>query len=445
MSCCFKDVAKAGAAAPDPTKHMRYTQGMVLGVEDFDQEFAYLSGRDRWIVRDLVGYGTARGLAVSWDTAATRLKVTAGVGVTPCGQLVCVPADQCADVNKWLAQNGEAVGKKFANAPIGSLTLHVVLSYQAVPTDAVPIPGDPCRSEDSLKQPSRLADDFLLELAFEPPGQREEDDLREFLRWLRAIPANAAASTKLEDFTAAIRAWKPGAAAATVTVKSTDADAYLRDALRVWVTELRPASYGRTCGCAPPKDEKEPGDRLLLASVRFDVERPVGQSWRVVKLVLQDESRRPLLLPLRAIQERILPATPLAPPGPGPAAGPAPVAAPAAEPAAAPEYRVVAAGTVRGDNAGGKPVMGGLRVVGCDFGKVTLSFDKYRWPNRKVQYVVKALAVSSAELRTPQVHFFGFTPEGFVLQVMQGAARVKVEALANLELMVEVIAFPIAP
>ena len=45
MSCCFKEVAKARIAAPDPAKHMNYTQGMVLGVEDFTQEFVGLHGR----------------------------------------------------------------------------------------------------------------------------------------------------------------------------------------------------------------------------------------------------------------------------------------------------------------------------------------------------------------------------------------------------------------
>ncbi len=39
--------ASAGAAALDPTKHVNYTLGMVLGVDDFTQEFAYLSHRDR--------------------------------------------------------------------------------------------------------------------------------------------------------------------------------------------------------------------------------------------------------------------------------------------------------------------------------------------------------------------------------------------------------------
>src|SRR5437763_106871 len=52
----------AAAPAPDPSKHVNYTLGMVLGVDDFTQEFAYLSGRDQRLARDLLGYGTVSGL-----------------------------------------------------------------------------------------------------------------------------------------------------------------------------------------------------------------------------------------------------------------------------------------------------------------------------------------------------------------------------------------------
>ena len=53
----------------DPTKHVDYQLGMVLGVDDFEQEFTYSSGRDKRIVRDLVGYGVVSGLRVTVDIA----------------------------------------------------------------------------------------------------------------------------------------------------------------------------------------------------------------------------------------------------------------------------------------------------------------------------------------------------------------------------------------
>ena len=49
-------------AAPDSAKRVKYTLGMILGADDFEQEHAWLAGRDRWLARDLIGYGTANGL-----------------------------------------------------------------------------------------------------------------------------------------------------------------------------------------------------------------------------------------------------------------------------------------------------------------------------------------------------------------------------------------------
>lgn len=79
-------------AEPDPTKHVKYTLGMVLGVDDFTQEFAYLAGRDRWLARDLLGYGTASGLrvGVEIEDRAPQVVVTPGVAVSPSGQLIRV-------------------------------------------------------------------------------------------------------------------------------------------------------------------------------------------------------------------------------------------------------------------------------------------------------------------------------------------------------------------
>ena len=68
----------------------------------------------------------------------------------------------------------------------GGITLHLVLCYADCLTRLVPIPGEPCRSEDELMKPSRIADDYRLELRASPPAQVEEDAVRDFVRWLRA-------------------------------------------------------------------------------------------------------------------------------------------------------------------------------------------------------------------------------------------------------------------
>ncbi|MFZ1476275.1 MAG: hypothetical protein WAT18_00905, partial [Sphingorhabdus sp.] len=67
MSCSCTFSPATVPASSDPSKHVNFSTGMVLGVEDYRQEFAYHSARDRWIVREIAGYGTLSGLSVSLD------------------------------------------------------------------------------------------------------------------------------------------------------------------------------------------------------------------------------------------------------------------------------------------------------------------------------------------------------------------------------------------
>ena len=198
-------------APADSSKHVRYSFGMVLGVDDFEQEYAYLSERDRWLARDLIGYGTVWGLSVVMgadDQKRTRVEVDRGVAVDPCGKLVCVPAAQCAYIEPWLSKNDDALRAVLEEQDGGKadIPVYVVLCAKENATDDVPIPGEPCRSEDELTAPSRWQDDFGLELRLEPPPQREEDDTRAFCAWLRSIEIVDGAGSP-DDFRAAVRAW----------------------------------------------------------------------------------------------------------------------------------------------------------------------------------------------------------------------------------------------
>ncbi len=107
----FAPSALPQVAPPDPTKHVNYSLGMVLGVDDFTQEFAYLSGHDNRVVRDLIGYGVVAGLHVTVDVDADRgprVQVAPGEAVTPSGRLVCVVAG-AVRVSQRLAR-GEPAG-----------------------------------------------------------------------------------------------------------------------------------------------------------------------------------------------------------------------------------------------------------------------------------------------------------------------------------------------
>jgi hypothetical protein len=351
------DFATAAAALPrvaplDPTKHVNYTLGMVLGVDDFDQEFAFLSGRDRWLARDLSGYGTLWGLqiGIELEESGPRVNVGPGAALTPCGRLVCVTPAQCAHLNDWLAAHEEEVRGRLASPPDTTLRLYLVACYRECATDDVPIPGEPCRTEETLSAPSRLKDDFRLELRLAPPRQAEEDAIRDFVEWLRQVPVVAGPGTAIEDLLDEIRLAAASAIEAfgsppcsppasppsapfdfvlglpppELTIPAAEVTEYLRAAFALWVTELRPAlqralpgcdcgcADGGTCGCGchvstASADEPCDDDVVLLAALDLPlVSTPEGDllvadsGWEV------DETQRPYVLHTRFLQEWLL-------------------------------------------------------------------------------------------------------------------------------------------
>jgi hypothetical protein len=337
---------------PDPSKHVRYTRGMVLGVDDFTQEFAYLSGRDEWLARDAIGYGTLSGLKVRTepDGPSTRAVVTRGVALSPRGQMIRVCSEQCADLHDWIATHRTELQphleRQSATAPDATVNLYVVLCYRECPTDPLPIPGEPCRPDDEVMAESRTTDDFRLELRFEPPDQREEDALRAFVAWLSAIEiAEDGEFPGIDEFSRAIREaadalGSPPRSAddfivdsppAWLRIPASRAGEYFRAAFRVWVTELRPlwrpASLSDGCGCGKPlatSSGREAEECVLLSQLRVPlVHDALVDQWSVasgasVKVL---EERRPYLPPARLMHEWALlaPGGRLAPRG---AAGP---------------------------------------------------------------------------------------------------------------------------
>jgi hypothetical protein len=331
MGCCGQSAVSAGAAVQDSGKRVNYTLGMLLGVDDFVQEAAYHGARRRELARELLGYGTARGLQVLLEPdgdLGPRLRVTPGMAWTPSGSPVCVAADQCCNLNAWLAAQATQVEQALAAAgspPPASLTLHAVLSFAECLTDNVPIPGEPCRTEDALMQPSRVTDGFRLELRLRAPAQREEDAVRDFVDWIFAIPVgeNSPPLTEegfVEQVRTAALAWlqptSPPLDPADFMFGAPPAathssDALLRIALRVWTTELRPlwrARFGCDGGAAASGSAD---DAVLLASLDVPLVggaggRQVDDSLAPADLQrLVDESRRPILLSLRMVQELV--------------------------------------------------------------------------------------------------------------------------------------------
>jgi hypothetical protein len=358
MGCCNEPVNVLAPAALDPTQHVNFSKGMVLGVDDFAQEFTYLAGRDQWLVRDAIGYGTVSGLRVFADSAGAerpRLHVSASSAFVPSGRQVCIPADQCAVVNRWLAKPDNAATVYRLLNPVspplspplsppvvlspppvatGTISLYLTLCWADCTTRPVPIPGEPCRSEDELMADSRVADDFRLELRAAAPVQVEEDALRDFVRWLRtnvqvvdtSPPPAADAAAWLDALRPAAQPWldaaavSPPASFATLgdylfdlsppglTVARERVCDFLRAAFRFWVTELRPLWMARRCHRVVHQDQH----CVLLARVEFEVAwvggSPTGV-WQITGSPASmsiDETTRPFLAHQRLLQEWLL-------------------------------------------------------------------------------------------------------------------------------------------
>jgi hypothetical protein len=328
----FSTAALPDVAPPDSTKHVKYTLGMVLGVDDFTQEFAYVSGRIKRVVADLLGYGVSCGLRVTIDAdpdEGPRINVAPGEAVTPSGQLVCVTPAQCAFVNEWLRANRSEVERQMS-PPTGALPLYVVACYRECATDDVPIPGEPCRSEDELMAPSRTQDDFDLELRLKPPTPGEQPTLRAFCRWLAEIPVTAAAGAGPEAFLDDLRAaldmttGSPPSSPPTpesflaspppagLEIPESDAAAYFDAALLFWTSDLRPLARGdiggAECGCGGTTGSSADADCILLAelAVPIVVDAVSGELVADTAPIAIDELSRPTLASLSFLQELAL-------------------------------------------------------------------------------------------------------------------------------------------
>ena len=344
-------------------KRVRYTTGLVLGVDEFEQDQAYLMERDRLHQRALHGYGTVHGLRVTLagddgSGAGPEVRVAPGLAIDPHGQHICVPETQCARLDDWLAtQTGEDLD--LGDPPTGRVSLYVVLRYRACATDAVPLPGQPCRSLDDTMAASRFADDFALDFTFERPPHVEERVLRLFGDLLNTIQVSETETpVDREDLLALIRELpetEPGdtlqdllntldpegspPSPQDLFVQPEQSRELFRAMTRVWVTEVRPQvlrtgreddpldiayreeGAGR-CSSVPDGD-----DGVLLAEIRVEVEATGDRLQRVpgdrtdIDVI---ERERPILIATRLLQEG--PAAFPGGDGSGGGSGPGPIA-----------------------------------------------------------------------------------------------------------------------
>ncbi len=330
---CFQ-TARADVHTLDPSKRVNYSFGLVLGVDEFLQEQTHLLEQHRRHGRMLHGFGTVCGLKVTVPPAIDppEIRVASGLAVSPGGFDICVPNVMCARVNDWLAANAQELRDRFGDLP-GQVDACVVLCYRECATDIVPVPGEPCRSDEDSMAPSRVADSFELKLCIPeplgsppfsppigsppsqgylctcpPPSARKTGEF-EFGQLLRRIQIDASAATfspiaDLENAVRDILAIQGGAPSptATLTVDPATAPEMFAVLGRVWATEVLPELLARdnekACGPAC-------GKCVLLADLQIDVAANNTVQGGAAGIIV-DETHRPILLATTLMQEWLL-------------------------------------------------------------------------------------------------------------------------------------------
>lgn len=320
--------------AADPCRRVNYTLGMILGVDDFVQESVYHSSHREALARLALGYGTASGLDVGLVPAKDEggkvddfeIHVSPGTAILPSGKLVHVDAEQCCSLLDWAGspkiariEIAAADGTK-SKLPVALdgpgdgkwAKAWVSLSFAESKCAEIPLPGDPCRTDDKLTAPSRIEDGFHLELSWIRPDQREEDALRAYFRWICSIPLdpdeNELSETAfLDKIRTAAKNGLPASGEVPETYMDLPADPelrfkgeLLRSAMRLWITEIRPIWFA----CCP--DGSAGADAVMLSGIWIPVlEGPEGLAFDASRSAQLEQTKRPTLLSLRALQEMV--------------------------------------------------------------------------------------------------------------------------------------------
>jgi hypothetical protein len=316
MTVDFKTCHNLGDLPVD--QRLRFVFGQVLGEQEFRQEQVYFINKNRVHNRGLHGYGTVWGLGLNKDGTgdALEVKVAPGLAVDPWGQEITIGAEQCAKLNAWLLKdaidpdgkpvldgtgNPQAHGQTLQPFPSDPtrLAVYVTLSYGECLTGEQPVFGEPCRSDSEAIQPTRIKDDFRLNLTATPPMQTEEMLVRAFgdlLGLVRIGPDGLVLTpAQLEalgsDLRTAVDAL-PTVSGGPITLPPGDVRRLLREAFRYWVVKKRPA----------PPPEHDPW--VLLGAILLTLDGTGRADESAGQTIVEEE--RPYLLHTRLLQEILL-------------------------------------------------------------------------------------------------------------------------------------------
>lgn len=138
-----------------PLKRVKYTQGMVLGVDEFQTEQEYFLQKLRRHNRYLHGWGVVCGLSVSVD--GDIVKVDEGYALDCAGNEILVP------------------GAQQARLPADKHQVFVVLFYRENESDLSPLPGVPPTSEGEAAFTTRIVESFEIQFSDQDPWEQHNE------------------------------------------------------------------------------------------------------------------------------------------------------------------------------------------------------------------------------------------------------------------------------
>lgn len=302
-----------GTANLRTDQRVNYVHGLVLGVDEFQQEETYLLAKDRLHNRSLHGYGTVCGLQVQIvdQPDGPEIQVSPGIAVARNGQVIEVRREQCGRINNWLSRNADMILAALGSPSSGSLAVRVMLCYRDRETEIVPIPTGPCKSFEESTAASRLEDDFAIQLelinapGMGSPAADTSSGFSRLLEILAEIPVDASSpGMTVDEIRELLRAELGDSSPAIIPspgvthIHPDDLNEIYDAALLLWVTELSPCDVDSQTAERPDTDD---GYCVQLADLSFDVVDNAGIV-RVDSPVAVDERARPYLLATHYLQ-----------------------------------------------------------------------------------------------------------------------------------------------
>ena len=282
----------------DPFKRVKYALGLVLGVDEFEQEQGYFRQRLDWHQLLMHGAGTVYGLGV--EVKGQHVVVQPGLAVDSLGRLIRVSPAQWANLSEWLTVEANRQMLLSQPAAAGDLrSLYIVLRHAEEGTDPVAFPGSPERPHEQAMLPTRVVEAFALDFAPRRPeaaGSKAARLLSDLLNRLEIVEKGPVDERVIA---AEVRALRTGSSSGlqrrVLAVSRENLEAVLTAALRTWLTDVLPA-------LRPGLEQGPPDDAgVLLARL----ELKVSETGQLLSAMI-DEAERPFVLPALLAQELLV-------------------------------------------------------------------------------------------------------------------------------------------